>query len=213
MYVCMYICICTLYVYVCIYSFPKYWNSKDKIAFYILLLGVSTHMFYHVCCFNKIGTFRVSSPIWCEHKYWDSCLTGLSEWSAVNSSDIKSRECVMSVISIASAFWVLHLMMTHRAGPSLYGALSRIIFGGPSMPPIWLVIVKALLFTHYKSNTPIISFVCCSWSCLHVFTLLWFLIVTVANLQEWSGVNLHFNIQSLKVLSGILNVVCWKVAK
>ncbi len=26
------------------------------------------------------------------------------------------------------------------------------------MPPIWLVIVKAWLFAHYKSNTPIISF-------------------------------------------------------
>ncbi len=26
-----------------------------------------------------------------------------------------------------------------RAGPSLYGALSRILFGGPSVPPIWLL--------------------------------------------------------------------------
>ncbi len=48
-------------------------------------------------------------PIWCEHKYWDSCLTGLSKWSAmsccINSSGIKSRECVVSVISITSVFW------------------------------------------------------------------------------------------------------------
>ncbi len=49
--------------------------------------------------------------IWCEHKYWKSWLTGLSKWSAVscsvNSSDIKSRECVVSVIR------VLHLMTKH----------------------------------------------------------------------------------------------------
>ncbi len=91
------------------------------------------------------------------------------------------------------------------ADQSLYEALSRIVFGGPSVPPIWLVIVKAWLFAHYKSNTPIISFVCCSFvayfipsSAWHVSTLLRFLFVTVANLQEWSGVNLYFNIQCLK---------------
>ncbi len=41
---------------------------------------------------------------------------GLSKWSAVscyiNSSGIKSREYVVSVISIISAFWILH-SMTH----------------------------------------------------------------------------------------------------
>ncbi len=26
--------------------------------------------------------------IWCEHKYWDSCLTGLSKWSAVSCAFI-----------------------------------------------------------------------------------------------------------------------------
>ncbi len=55
---------------------------------------------------KKFSTFRVSSPIWCEHKYWNSFLTGLSKWSAVsccnNWSGIKSRECVVSVISITS---------------------------------------------------------------------------------------------------------------
>ncbi len=30
----------------------------------------------------------------------------------ITSSDIKSRECVVSVISITSAFWILHSMMT-----------------------------------------------------------------------------------------------------
>ncbi len=70
---------------------------------------------------KKFSTFRVSSPIWCEHKYWDSCLTGLSKWSAVscciNSSGIKSRECVVSVISITSVFCIfLHSMMTHKPG-------------------------------------------------------------------------------------------------
>ncbi len=60
----------------------------------------------HVLPAKKFSTFRVSSPIWCEHKYWDSCLTGLSKWSAVscyiNSSDIKSREYAISVIAITS---------------------------------------------------------------------------------------------------------------
>ncbi len=41
----------------------------------------------------------------------------LSEWSVVSCcihySGIKSRECVISVISITSAFWILHSMMTH----------------------------------------------------------------------------------------------------
>ncbi len=57
---------------------------------------------------KKFSTFRVHPSIWCEHKYWDSFLTGLSKWSDVScfihSSDIKSRECVVSVITITSAF-------------------------------------------------------------------------------------------------------------
>ncbi len=59
---------------------------------------------------KKISTFSVHPPIWCEHEYWTSFLTGLSKWSAVscciNSSDIKSR--YVSVISITSVFWILH---------------------------------------------------------------------------------------------------------
>ncbi len=66
---------------------------------------------------KKNSTFRVYPTHWCEHMYWDSCLTGLSKWSAVscciNSSDIKSREYVVTVISITSVFWILHSMMTH----------------------------------------------------------------------------------------------------
>ncbi len=62
-------------------------------------------MFYQL---RRSALLEFHPPIWCDHKYWNSCLTGLSEWSAVscciNSSDIKSRECVESVISIASAF-------------------------------------------------------------------------------------------------------------
>ncbi len=120
-----------------IYSaLQKYWNSKDKIA----LLAVESRRlliwlkdeyetklqnvtFYYwviqhidVLPNKKNSTFRVHPPIWCEHKYWNSFLTGLSNWSAVscciNSSDIKSRECVVSVISITSVFWILH-SMTH----------------------------------------------------------------------------------------------------
>ncbi len=34
----------------------------------------------------------------------------------INYSDSKSKECVIIVISIASAFWVLHSMMTHKPG-------------------------------------------------------------------------------------------------
>ncbi len=130
-------CVC-VYIYIYTHSaLQKYWKSKDKIA---LLAVESRHLqiwlkdeyetklqnvtFYYwviqhldVLPDKKISTFRVSSPIWCEHKYWNSCLTGLSKWSAVscciNSSGIKSRECVVSVISITSAFWLLHSMMTH----------------------------------------------------------------------------------------------------
>ncbi len=43
-------------------------------------------------------------------------LIGLSKWSAVscciNYSGIKSRECVVLVISITPVFWILHSMMT-----------------------------------------------------------------------------------------------------
>ncbi len=64
----------------------------------------------------KFSTFRVSSP-WCEHKYWISCLTGFSKWSAVsgciNSSGKKNRKYAVSVISINSVFWIFHSMMTH----------------------------------------------------------------------------------------------------
>ncbi len=74
----------------------------------------NAYMFYQI---KRTALLEFHPPIWCEHKYWNSCLTGLSKWSAVscciNSSDIKSRECVVSVISITSAFWILHSMMTH----------------------------------------------------------------------------------------------------
>ncbi len=69
-------------------------------------------MFYQL---RSSAYLEFHRPIWCEHKYWNSCLTGLSKWSAVscciNYSGIKSRECVISVISITSAFWILHSMM------------------------------------------------------------------------------------------------------
>ncbi len=35
---------------------------------------------------KKFSTFRVHPSIWCEQKYWDSFLTGLSEWSDVSGS-------------------------------------------------------------------------------------------------------------------------------
>ncbi len=101
-----------------------YWNSKDNIA---LLVVESRHLriwlkdeyetklqnvtFYYwviqhrdVLPDKKFSTFRVHLSIWCEHKYWNGCLTGLSKWSAVscciNSSGIKSRECVVLVLSL-----------------------------------------------------------------------------------------------------------------
>ncbi len=88
----------------------KKWIWDKTTECHILLLGDSTHR-----CFFTIK--KCHPPIWREHKYWNSCLTGLSKWSAVsyciNSSGIKSRECVVSVISITSVFWILHSMMTH----------------------------------------------------------------------------------------------------
>ncbi len=126
------------FIFLYIYSaLQKYWNSKDKIA---LLAVESRHLqiwlkyeyetklqnvtFYYwviqlidVLPATKFSTFRVYPTIWSEHKYWNSCLTGLSKWSAVscciNSSDIKSRECVILVIAITSVFWILHSIMTH----------------------------------------------------------------------------------------------------
>ncbi len=91
--------------YMCVYrvsALQKYWHSKDKIA---LLTEKSRHLqiwlkdeyerklqndtFYywviqhiHVLPNKNNSTFRVHPPIWCEHKYWDSFLTGLSKWSA-----------------------------------------------------------------------------------------------------------------------------------
>ncbi len=58
-------------------------------------------MFYQL---RSSAVLEFHSPIWCEHKYWNSCLTvtSLSKWSAVscciNSSGIKSRECRISYI-------------------------------------------------------------------------------------------------------------------
>ncbi len=43
----------------------------------IVLLGVSTWMFYHL---RGSALLEFHLPIWCEHKYWDSWLTGLSKW-------------------------------------------------------------------------------------------------------------------------------------
>ncbi len=116
-------------------ALQKYWNSKDNI---VLLAGESRHLqiwlkdeyetklqnvtFYywviqHIYQLRSSALLEFHPPIWCEHKYWNRCLTGLSKWSAVscgiNSSGIKHRECVVSVVSITSAFWILHSMMTH----------------------------------------------------------------------------------------------------
>ncbi len=91
----------------------KRWIWDKTTECHILLLGDSTHR----CFYQPRGSalLEFHPPIWCENKYWDSCLTGLSKWSAVscciNSSDIKSRECVVSVISRASVFWILHSKM------------------------------------------------------------------------------------------------------
>ncbi len=125
-------------IFAYIYSaLHKYWDSKDKncsvgcgvktftnmikrliwdktTECHILLLGDSTQMFYQL---RSAALLEFHPPIWCEHKYWNSVLTGLSKWSAVscwiNSSGIKSRECVVSVVFITSAFWILHSMTTH----------------------------------------------------------------------------------------------------
>ncbi len=75
----------------------------------ILLLVVSTHRcFISFISFIPLSDVSISIGI---------VASVLSKWSAVscciNSSDIKSRECVVSVISITSAFWILHSMMTH----------------------------------------------------------------------------------------------------
>ncbi len=83
----------------------------------------NTSMFHRL---RSSALLKFHPPIWCEHKYWNSCLTGLSKWSAVsccmNSSGIKSRECVVSVISITSVFWILHSMMTHTSQDEDEGA-------------------------------------------------------------------------------------------
>ncbi len=92
----------------------KRWIWDKTTECHILLLSDSTQMFYQL---RSSALLEFHPPIWCEHKYWNRCLTGLSKWSAVSccihSSDIKSRECVVSVISFTSAFWILHSMMTH----------------------------------------------------------------------------------------------------
>ncbi len=87
----------------------------DKITeCHILLLGDSTKMFYQL---KSAALLEFHPAIWCEHKYWNSCLAGLSKWWAVscciNSSGIKSRECVVSVIFFTSVFWILHSLITH----------------------------------------------------------------------------------------------------
>ncbi len=98
----------------------------------------------------------------------------------------------------------------------LWGPKQNFIWG----PPIWLVIVTAWFFAQNKSNTTIFTFVCCSFvayiiplSVWHVFTFLWFLIVTVANFQEWSGVNLHFHDFTLTYISTINVMRIWRVIR
>ncbi len=72
----------------------------------------NTQMFYQL---RSSARLEFHPPIWREYKYWDSCLTGLSKWSAVscciNSSGIKSRECVVS--SYIHYFCILNLAFDH----------------------------------------------------------------------------------------------------
>ncbi len=68
----------------------------DKITeCHILLLGDSTKMFYQL---KSSALLEFHPPIWCEHKYWNSCLAGLSKWWAVscciNSSGIKMHSMI-----------------------------------------------------------------------------------------------------------------------
>ncbi len=95
-----------------IWSKDEYETKLQNVTFYFGWLN--TYMFYQL---RSSALLDFHPFIWCEHKYWDSFLTGLSKWSAVscciNSSDIKSRECVVSVISITSVFWIMHSIMTH----------------------------------------------------------------------------------------------------
>ncbi len=90
---------------------------QNYIMSYFIIGWFNTQMFFQL---RSSALLEMHSPIWCEHKYWNTCLTGLSKWSAVSccihSSHIKSRECVVSVISITSVFWILHSMMTHKPG-------------------------------------------------------------------------------------------------
>ncbi len=108
-----------MFIYIYIYIVPsKYWNSKDKIA---LLAVESSHLqiwlkdeyetkLQNVSFYYWVIQHPIGLPTWCEHQYWDSCLTGLSKLSAVSVALIvqvfKARECVVSVISITSVFWI-----------------------------------------------------------------------------------------------------------
>ncbi len=57
-----------------------------------------------------------------------------------------------------------------RAGPSLYGAPSRILFGGPSVPPIWLLskldYSHTINLTHPLSVLFVVAVLLTSYHCL-----------------------------------------------
>ncbi len=80
---------------------------------------------------------------------------------------------------------------TIRASPSFYGAPSRILFGGPLCANMTIDYSYTINLTHALSVLFFVGYII-PFSAWNVFTLLWFLVVTAANLQEWSGVNLHF---------------------
>ncbi len=91
----------------------KRWIWDKTTECHILLLGDSTHIFYQLRSsalleFHPLSDVSIRIGTVASRVFLSDQLCPY-----INSSDIKSRERVVSVIAITSVFWILRSMMTH----------------------------------------------------------------------------------------------------
>ncbi len=61
-------------------------------------------------CFYQLrrsALLEFHPPIWCEHKYWNSCLTGLSKWSAVSCA------LILQILKVGNVSYQLYPLLLY----------------------------------------------------------------------------------------------------
>ncbi len=87
-----------------IYKYDKKMNMRQNYRISHFFIGWFNT---YVLPAKKISTFRVHPTIWCEQKYWDSCLTGLSKWSAV------SVALILQILKAGNVSYQLYPLLLH----------------------------------------------------------------------------------------------------